>query len=199
MHCSGCRRCPTQPEQVKRGTPHPTPAQLLPGTLRWAAFRPGHECRERWASPNPDRSRLPQEGLGDKGRTRCWGVPQDPSTPTKAPGYVPDGSGRALSVAGPRFLGEATDFICSRLSAEEKSPHASTARAELKPCVAFCMAEHRPRDSHPRPHRMRDSHPSWHSKGGTTQPSEVGGKPILRPLSTTPGHPAPSPLPGEGE
>lgn len=179
MCCSGCRRCPTQPERVKLGTPHPVPAQLLPGTPRWAAFRPGDERRESPAPPNPRRCRLPQKRLGDKGGTRCWGAPQDPSPPTKAPGSIPDHGGRPLSMAGPRFPGEAANFICSHLSAEEKFPLSdSTAGAELKPCAAFCVAEHRARDSHPCPHRTRSFHPSWHSEGGTdnTARRRVGGQ-----------------------
>lgn len=133
-----CNQPPTQRPKLR--TPHPIPAQLLPGTPRQAAFWPGNGCRERWAPPSPHRCRLSQEGFGHGGGTRHWGDLQDPSPPAKALGSVPDGSRRAPSAAGLRFPGEVADFICNRLGTEEKKFPSRPARLGLRSNPAWLFA-----------------------------------------------------------
>lgn len=107
-YCDGCRRCPMQPtpgpvSETGDTPPHPCPAassHLQAGSIL---------ARERVRAPSsPHSCRLPQERFRDRGGTRHWGAPHDPSPP--ALGSVPDGSRKAPSIAGPRFLGEATDL-----------------------------------------------------------------------------------------
>lgn len=85
-------------------------------------------------------------------------------------------------MAGPQFLGEAADFIYRCLGTEEKSTPSSAAGAELKPCVAFCVASTVPGTRTPTeqgapipPNTAKSGHHSM----------QEGGRLSLRPLSTT--------------